>query len=122
MRKADEAQGLRRSPRPTRLNTTGNTAPDRLGERVSGGIEPGGPTGSGELSDGLPVGEEVVATADPANIGRHLSRFAALSEPGPGVTRLAYTRLEREAHEVFAAHMLALGLRVWRDAAGNTLA
>lgn len=53
-----------------------------------------------------------------------ISTFAALSEPdsGPGVTRLAYTPLEREAHEVFAVHMRALGLTVRTDAAGNTIA
>lgn len=53
-----------------------------------------------------------------------ITRFAQLSEPnsGPGVTRLAYTPLERTAHEVFAEHMRGLGLEVWTDAAGNTIA
>jgi allantoate deiminase len=62
--------------------------------------------------------------ADPARLQALLDAFAALSEPGsgPGVTRLAYTPLEREAHAVFAARLAELGARVWTDAAGNTLA
>ncbi|WP_459800537.1 hydantoinase/carbamoylase family amidase [Herbidospora sp. RD11066] len=52
----------------------------------------------------------------------HLDRFAAISEPGAGCTRLAYTKLERDAHAVFAAHMSGLGLAVRTDEAGNTIA
>ena len=50
--------------------------------------------------------------------------FAALSEPGsgPGVTRLGYSALEREAHIQYAAYMEGLGLAVSTDAAGNTIA
>ncbi|WP_329175689.1 Zn-dependent hydrolase [Streptomyces sp. NBC_01477] len=59
---------------------------------------------------------------DSGRIGAHLAGFAALSEGGPGCTRLAYSRLEREAHAVFAAHMGALGLAVGTDEAGNTVA
>jgi hydantoinase/carbamoylase family amidase len=51
-----------------------------------------------------------------------LEEFAALSVPGPGVTRLAYTPLERRAHGLFARYMRELGLQVWTDAAGNTIA
>ncbi|RNE56525.1 Zn-dependent hydrolase [Cryobacterium tepidiphilum] len=51
-----------------------------------------------------------------------IREFAAMTEPGPGVTRLAYSRLEREAHAVFARYMRELGLIVWTDAAGNTIA
>ncbi|QWA26297.1 Zn-dependent hydrolase [Streptomyces sp. JCM17656] len=63
-------------------------------------------------------------SADPARIQRRLDTFAALSEPGsgPGVTRLAYTALEREAHRVFAEEMRAHGLTVRVDTAGNTIA
>jgi allantoate deiminase len=63
-------------------------------------------------------------SADPDRLGAQLETFAALSEPdsGPGVTRLAYTPLERDAHAVFAGWMADLGARVWTDAAGNTLA
>lgn len=53
-----------------------------------------------------------------------LKRFARLSETGhgPGVTRLAYTPLEREAHAIFTKFMTDLGLTVWTDQAGNTIA
>src|ERR1700722_15268674 len=52
-----------------------------------------------------------------------LDGFAVLSQDdGPGVTRLAYTPLERSAHDVFAAFMRRLGLQVWTDPAGNTIA
>jgi allantoate deiminase len=62
--------------------------------------------------------------ADPARLQALLDGFAALSEPGsgPGVTRFAYSPLEREAHAVFAAELTDLGAVVWTDAAGNTLA
>ncbi|MGQ4487842.1 Zn-dependent hydrolase [Streptomyces sp. SAS_281] len=63
-------------------------------------------------------------SADPQRLQTLLDAFAELSEPGagPGVTRLAYTPLERRAHEVFAREMRALGLTVRTDAAGNTIA
>ncbi|WP_084216519.1 Zn-dependent hydrolase [Pseudonocardia spinosispora] len=63
-------------------------------------------------------------TATPATVTALIDEFAALSEPrsGPGVTRLAYTPLERRAHDVFTERMRAAGLRVWTDAAGNTIA
>ncbi|MFI0471017.1 Zn-dependent hydrolase [Saccharopolyspora sp. 5N102] len=66
------------------------------------------------------VGPQLRADADA--LEAQIAEFAAMSEPdsGPGVTRLAYTPLERAAHEHFAEHMRALGLRVWTDAAGNT--
>lgn len=62
--------------------------------------------------------------ADADRLQTYLDTFAGLSEPGrgPGITRLAYTPLERQAHDVFAAHMRALGLDVRTDTAGNTLA
>jgi hydantoinase/carbamoylase family amidase len=61
---------------------------------------------------------------EPAAVEELISRFASLSEPdsGPGVTRLAYTPLERRAHEQFADWMRGLGLSVRVDAAGNTIA
>jgi len=55
-------------------------------------------------------------------MARHIETFSHLSEPGPGVTRLAYTALEREAHRVFTTEMSELGLSVHTDAAGNTTA
>lgn len=62
--------------------------------------------------------------ADGTRLRDLLDTFAAMSEDdsGPGVTRLAYTPLERRAHALFAETMSALGLSVWVDAAGNTLA
>lgn len=56
----------------------------------------------------------------PAAFESLIERFAALSTGGPGVNRLAYTQLERDAHQVFADFMSGLGLRVWVDAVGNT--
>lgn len=62
--------------------------------------------------------------ADAASLARRLAQFAAITKPdsGPGVTRLAYTPLERQAHAVFADYMAGQGLQVWTDAAGNTIA
>lgn len=62
--------------------------------------------------------------ADRARLAETIDAFAAMSErdSGPGVTRLAYTPLERAAHDMFAESMSTLGLGVWVDAAGNTLA
>lgn len=48
--------------------------------------------------------------------------FAGISEPGRGVTRLAYSPMERQAHAAFADYMRRLGLSVQQDAAGNTIA
>ncbi|MBO9521348.1 MAG: Zn-dependent hydrolase [Nocardioidaceae bacterium] len=60
--------------------------------------------------------------ADPERLWSTLQTMAALSEPGGGVTRLAYTRLERAAHEQFAAWMSDTGCEVRVDSAGNTIA
>lgn len=58
-----------------------------------------------------------------AEVVRELvDRFSTISEGGEGVTRLAYTELERQAHVVFAQWMSARGLSVRTDAAGNTIA
>ncbi len=51
-----------------------------------------------------------------------LDELAMLSKAGPGVTRLAYTSLERDAHALVAGWLRDLGLSVRVDAAGNTLA
>src|SRR5690554_904502 len=59
---------------------------------------------------------------DPRNIERLIRAFAAITEPGDGVTRLAYTELERQAHQLFAEEMVALGLTVSQDAVGNSTA
>ncbi len=63
-----------------------------------------------------------LGTADPARILARIDELAALSEGGPGVSRLAYTPLERRAHAVFGEWMTQLGCAVHVDAAGNTIA
>ncbi|MDI5939076.1 MULTISPECIES: Zn-dependent hydrolase [unclassified Micromonospora] len=62
-----------------------------------------------------------VPALQPARLEETLRRFAALSEPGPGVSRLAYTRLERQAHDLFASLLADLGIASYTDAAGNTI-
>ncbi|MQA02479.1 MAG: hydantoinase/carbamoylase family amidase [Streptosporangiales bacterium] len=63
-----------------------------------------------------------IARPDPQAVAALVDQLAQLSEAGPGVTRLAYTRLERDAHELFACWMRDLGCAVQVDAAGNTIA
>ena len=65
-------------------------------------------------------GQDLAGAA--ARMSRRIEELRALSEPGAGVTRLAYTPGERRAHELFAGWMRELGLRTWTDAAGNTIA
>ncbi len=79
-------------------------------------------TASPESEDAAPVDRVPLPTSDPGRLSSLIAEFAALSGPGKGVTRLAYTDREREAHDKFGAHMKALGLDVWVDSAGNTLA
>jgi hydantoinase/carbamoylase family amidase len=47
---------------------------------------------------------------------------ASATQLNPGVTRLAYSPLEREAHALFATWMTDAGCTVRVDAAGNTIA
>ena len=62
-------------------------------------------------------------TPDPARLSARLDSLAALTESdAPPVTRLAYTRLERQAHEMFADWMRQAGCKVHTDPAGNTIA
>jgi len=65
---------------------------------------------------------DAAASVDAHNIERLIEAFAALSEPGEGVTRLGYSALERQAHDLFASEMAGLGLKAAVDAAGNTIA
>lgn len=67
----------------------------------------------------MPAGTHIHVSAE--RIDHWLHAFAAVTEPGHGVTRLAYSSLEREAHQIFARHLESLGLSVWTDAAGNTI-
>jgi allantoate deiminase/N-carbamoyl-L-amino-acid hydrolase len=63
-------------------------------------------------------------TVDVQRLETLIGRFAGLTEPGAGdgVTRLAFSPREGQAHSEFAAYMEALGLSVATDAAGNTIA
>ncbi|MFG3697223.1 Zn-dependent hydrolase [Bacillus mobilis] len=60
--------------------------------------------------------------ADASRLADLLAKFADISESTDGVTRLAYTPLERAAHRMFTDQLSALGLRTWTDAAGNSYA
>ncbi|MGH3354946.1 MAG: M20 family metallo-hydrolase [Nocardioidaceae bacterium] len=56
-------------------------------------------------------------------LSTRLDELARLTEPNqPPVTRLAYTPLERRAHELFADWMREAGCEVHTDPAGNTIA
>jgi allantoate deiminase len=61
--------------------------------------------------------------ADASRIRARLAELGAIgAQPGGGVTRLAYTDLEREAHRRFADWARAEGASVEVDAAGNSVA
>lgn len=64
--------------------------------------------------------------APPEMVARVRERIERLAEIGGdergGVTRLAYTPLEREAHELFAAWATEAGARCEVDRAGNSIA
>ncbi len=58
-----------------------------------------------------------------ARIAARLRELAAIgAQAGGGITRLAYTPAEREAHALFRRWLEAEGRRVETDAAGNTVA
>lgn len=69
-----------------------------------------------------PLESPTALSPDASRLSRWIETFASLSEPGPGVTRLAYSSLERRSHAVFGEYMASLGLVVETDAAGNTIA
>ncbi len=56
------------------------------------------------------------------NIRKEIEHFANYSTTSVGVSRIAYSKLERDSHEYFSEYMTRLGLSVWRDSAGNTIA
>lgn len=60
--------------------------------------------------------------ADAERVWTTLQAMSEITEPGPGVSRLAYTSLERRAHALFAKWMTEAGCLVEVDAAGNTIA
>lgn len=68
---------------------------------------------------------QTALSIDRLQVDKWIATFAALTDETldtPGVTRLAYTPLEREAHALFTSFMKDLGLTVWTDAVGNTTA
>ncbi len=56
---------------------------------------------------------------DSAGMMQTLEKIAGISEPGEGVTRLAYSKQENEAHDFLRGCMNELGLETWVDRAGN---
>ncbi|MFJ4651907.1 Zn-dependent hydrolase [Nocardia sp. NPDC088792] len=72
----------------------------------------------------VPSPESVAAelVPDSARLSAMIDAIAEVSDPSPGVTRLAWTRTERRAHDLVAGWYRALGLKVWIDAVGNTIA
>lgn len=66
--------------------------------------------------------KHAVALVDSARLETFIERVAQITEATEGVTRLAYTALERSAHALFQAEMSELGLAVSVDVAGNTIA
>lgn len=60
-------------------------------------------------------------TAQSTRVVEDLQRLAEIgADVGGGVTRLAFTREERAAHEFLARGMRAAGLQVWVDSFGTT--
>jgi allantoate deiminase len=63
------------------------------------------------------------ARADPSRISAMLSDVAEIgADPTGGISRLAFTLAEREAHALVGGWLRELGLAVRQDAVGNTLA
>lgn len=56
------------------------------------------------------------------NLKTNIQIFSEISTGSNGVTRLAFTDLERQSHNHYAVQMKKLGLHVWTDSAGNTMA
>lgn len=64
-----------------------------------------------------------VVDADPARLETFIDAVAALAvESDGGCSRLAFTRAEREAHDLFAAEARSLGMTLEVDGIGNSFA
>lgn len=50
-----------------------------------------------------------------------LGELAAISEPGPGVTRMPFSQEHRAAVDLLTLRMVAAGLKVWLDDAGTLI-
>lgn len=74
--------------------------------------------------DGVPpVPPPGAAQADASRIAEMLRAIGEIdAAPAGGVSRLGYTRGERDAHALVGGWLQELGLRVWQDDAGNTIA
>lgn len=59
---------------------------------------------------------------DTGTLVEDLNAIARINEGDTGINRLAYTALERRAHEYVAGRLRGYGLSVTTDAAGNTIA
>jgi allantoate deiminase len=79
---------------------------------------------TGDESAAVAAGTVATPTrADPARIGEQIARIGRIgADSDGGVSRLAFTRQEREAHELVAGWLRELGLDVRVDAIGNTIA
>jgi allantoate deiminase len=59
---------------------------------------------------------------DGSRVAEMLRRLSEIGkDPAGGISRLAFTDLERQAHELVADWMRELNLSVWQDAIGNTI-
>jgi len=77
------------------------------------------------MTDAATSTSESATQDDPisARVAARLRDLAAMGgQPGSGITRLAYTSLERDAHALFRRWVEAEGKRVETDAVGNTIA
>lgn len=60
--------------------------------------------------------------SDPARIAALIEELAHVAgDADGGVSRLAFTAAEREAHQLVADQLTDYGLKVWQDAIGNTI-
>lgn len=66
--------------------------------------------------------DEELFRADPLRIAADLEAISRIGGDPGGVTRPGYSGLERTAHQLVGVWLADLGLRVWVDAAGNTIA
>ncbi|ASO21999.1 hydantoinase/carbamoylase family amidase [Actinoalloteichus hoggarensis] len=84
-------------------------------------MSPAGPPATTAVAD-RPHGPARGLVPRAGRLRADLDHLATLTEPGPGVTRLAFTELERAAHRYAAEQLTALGARVRTDVVGNTIA
>lgn len=61
--------------------------------------------------------------ADPVRLAGMVERIAEIGRDSDGgISRLAFTRAERQAHKVIQSWLSDLGLHIWEDEIGNTVA